>query len=39
MNEMKKTIWHRGTKPDDPKCKETAISYWGGFYGPWVELN
>ncbi|KAJ9446660.1 hypothetical protein DIPPA_60792 [Diplonema papillatum] len=37
MAEQVKTIW---TAPhgNDPQCQETAISKYGGFFGPWKEI-
>lgn len=37
MLELEKTIWTT-THTDDPLCNEAAVSRYGGFYGPWLEL-
>lgn len=37
MDTLARTIWST-THEDSPTCRETAISRYGGFYGPWLEL-
>eukprot|EP01060_Flectonema_neradi_P000503 TRINITY_DN10315_c0_g2_i3.p1 TRINITY_DN10315_c0_g2~~TRINITY_DN10315_c0_g2_i3.p1 ORF type:complete len:558 (+),score=132.44 TRINITY_DN10315_c0_g2_i3:266-1939(+) len=37
METEKATIWEV-PHSDDPKCKATAYSKYGGFYGPWKEI-
>ena len=37
MDELAKTIWAT-SHADDPRCRETAVSRWGGFLGPWKEV-
>jgi len=39
--ELSATIWEGATKPGspDPACRTNAKAMWGGFLGPWQEVD
>lgn len=37
LDEEASTIWSQ-PHGNDPKCRETAWSRYGGYFGPWLEL-
>lgn len=39
LAELTKTIWQPAHEKNDPACMATAQSKYGGFYGPWMELD
>mmetsp|Transcript_43039 Transcript_43039/g.101299 ORF Transcript_43039/g.101299 Transcript_43039/m.101299 type:complete len:414 (+) Transcript_43039:137-1378(+) len=39
LTKASKTIWKRTFPPDDPVCMRTAISRYGGYLGPWLDLQ
>ena len=38
LDQEASTIWSQ-PHGNDPKCRETAWSRYGGFFGPWLELD
>eukprot|EP00055_Hartaetosiga_balthica_P003234 m.7069 g.7069 ORF g.7069 m.7069 type:complete len:553 (+) comp2699_c0_seq1:7-1665(+) len=36
---LSKTIWPNDPGNVDPRCAEAAQNLYGGFYGPWMELD
>jgi hypothetical protein len=38
MTELAATIWSTDHK-NDPACHPFGYSHYGGFYGPWKELD
>eukprot|EP00049_Salpingoeca_infusionum_P001522 m.48939 g.48939 ORF g.48939 m.48939 type:complete len:549 (+) comp11071_c0_seq2:65-1711(+) len=39
MANMSKSIFPHPLGPKDPVCAQTAETKYGGFYGPWLELD
>jgi len=39
LDEQAATIWNRQMPPEDPACMAAAATIWGGFLGPYEELE
>lgn len=39
LDEQATTIWNRQMPPEDPACMAAAATVWGGFLGPYEELD